>query len=215
MDEGAFKGGKHRFYERYVKRALDFTISLLFLILFWWLLLILAILVRIKLGSPVLFKQERPGKDENIFTLYKFRSMTDERDDDGELLPDDVRLTKFGKRLRSSSLDELPEIFNILKGDMSFVGPRPLLIEYLPLYNARQRLRHLVRPGLTGLAQIHGRNALSWEDRFAYDVGYAEQCSFGLDLSIVLRTVKTVLSHEGISSETSVTMEYFTGSEEE
>ncbi|WP_296009660.1 sugar transferase [uncultured Adlercreutzia sp.] len=201
-------------YSRYIKRVLDFCIALVSLALFWWLLLAVAILVRIKLGSPVIFKQPRPGRGERVFMLYKFRSMTDKTDAAGELLSDEARLTDFGKKLRSTSLDELPELLNILKGDMAFVGPRPLLIEYLSLYNARQKRRHDVRPGLTGLAQCSGRNALSWEERFELDVEYVENCSFGLDLSIILKTVKSVLRREGVSSFTSVTMEPFRGSHE-
>ena len=203
---------KHRVYERYPKRTLDFTLALLFLIMFWWLLVILALMVKAKLGSPVLFKQQRPGKDERIFTLYKFRSMTDVRDANGKPLSDEVRLTEFGKKLRSSSLDELPEILNILKGDMSFVGPRPLLTDYLNLYDNQQRMRHLVRPGLTGLAQVNGRNALSWEERFDLDLEYVERCSFVTDMSILVKSIKTVFLQEGIDSGTSVTMEPFRGS---
>lgn len=157
-------------YERYIKRILDFLIALVFLVVFCWLYAILAVLVRVKLGSPVIFKQERPGKNAKIFRLYKFRTMTDERDAEGNLLPDDVRLTKFGRMLRSTSLDELPEVFNMLKGDMSLIGPRPLLVSYLPLYSEEQAHRHDVRPGLTGLAQVNGRNSCSWEEKFAYDV---------------------------------------------
>ena len=198
-------------YERYVKRAIDFTIALVALILFWWVLAILAVLVRVKLGSPVIFAQERPGKNGKIFKLYKFRTMTDERDENGELLPDEVRLTSFGKALRSTSLDELPELFNILKGDMSLIGPRPLLVQYLPLYNEEQRHRHDVRPGLTGWAQVNGRNAISWEKKFEYDVDYARNCTFPMDARIFLATFKVLLSRSGISSETSATMEFFTG----
>lgn len=170
-----------------------------------------ALLVRQKLGSPVIFCQERPGKDEKIFRLYKFRTMTDARGADGELLPDAQRLTPFGRRLRSTSLDELPELWNILRGDMSIVGPRPLLVKYLPYYTAEERRRHAVRPGLTGLAQVNGRNALRWEDRFAYDVDYVDHISFALDAKIVLMTIRCVLSREGISAEGSATMEAFTG----
>lgn len=177
-------------------------------------LLILWVLVRLKLGSPVLFTQQRPGKNEKIFNLYKFRSMTDEKDESGNLLPDEVRLTSFGKKLRSTSLDELPELFNILKGDMSIVGPRPLLVRYLPRYNEFQRHRHDVRPGLTGLAQTHGRNALTWEKKFEYDVEYVNKLSFALDVSIFVATVGAVLKREGINSETSATMEEFMGSAE-
>lgn len=203
---------KKGFYEKYIKRLLDVILSALALIVLSPVLLITAILVRVKLGSPVLFKQQRPGKDEKIFNLYKFRSMTDERDENGELLPDDVRLTKFGKLLRSTSLDELPELINILRGDMSIVGPRPLLVKYLPLYNEEQKHRHDVRPGLTGWAQSHGRNLLSWESKFEYDVWYTQNVSFKTDVQIIFLTVKSVLSREGISAEDSATMEAFKGS---
>lgn len=202
---------KANFYERCVKRALDFIIALAFIVLFWWMYAILAILVKIKLGTPVLFTQERPGKGENIFKMYKFRTMTDECDANGELLPDEARLTKFGSALRSTSLDELPEVFNILKGDMSLIGPRPLLAQYLPLYNEEQRHRHDVRPGMTGWAQVNGRNALSWEQKFAYDVEYARNCTLTMDLKVFLTTFKVIFSRSGISSGTSVTMEAFTG----
>ena len=170
-----------------------------------------ALLVRIKLGEPVIFKQERPGLNGKVFTLYKFRTMTDEKDEEGNLLPDDVRLTKFGKLLRSTSLDELPELFNILKGDMSVVGPRPLLVRYLPLYNEHQARRHEVRPGFTGYAQVHGRNAISWKEKFDLDVEYVDHVTFLGDWKIIFQTVKTVLKREGISSESSVTMEEFKG----
>ncbi len=174
-------------------------------------LCLLCVLVRTKLGSPVIFRQERPGKDGKIFTLYKFRTMTDERDENGNLLPDEVRLTKFGSLMRSLSLDELPEFINILKGEMSFVGPRPLLKQYLPLYNERQAMRHNVRPGLTGLAQVNGRNLITWEEKFEWDVRYVEKISPWLDIKILFKTVSNVLRREGISSETSVTMESFKG----
>lgn len=199
-------------YRLFIKRLLDFVLSLIALIFLSPVILIVALLVKIKLGSPVLFKQERPGKNEKIFKMYKFRTMTDEKDEDGNLLPDDVRLTKFGKVLRSTSLDELPELFNILKGDMSIVGPRPLLVKYLPLYNEYQKHRHDVRPGFTGWAQCNGRNALSWEEKFDLDVYYTKHVSFLLDLRIIFKTIKIVLFREGISSETSVTMEEFRGS---
>ena len=198
-------------YERFIKRPFDIIISLLVIILFFWLYLILAVLVRIKLGSPVIFKQDRPGKDERIFKLYKFRTMTDARDADGNLLPDSERLTRFGKALRATSLDELPEMFNILKGDMSLIGPRPLLVKYLPLYNDEQRHRHDVRPGLTGLAQVNGRNAITWEKRFEYDVEYVENISFSMDVKIIFQTIKAVFKKEGINSATDATMEAFTG----
>ena len=206
-------------YEKYIKRSLDVLLAACALVVLSPALLILTILVRIKLGSPVLFTQERPGRidprtgREKIFRLYKFRSMTDERDATGELLPDDLRLTKFGKALRSTSLDELPELFNILKGDMSLVGPRPLLTRYLPRYSAEQRRRHEVRPGLTGQAQVHGRNALSWDEKFRMDIWYAENVSLRTDIRILLDTVRVVLRREGISSETSATMEEFMGDE--
>ena len=175
-------------YKNCIKRLLDILLSLIGIILLCWLYLILFILVRVKLGSPVLFRQQRPGKNEKIFTLYKFRTMTDARDENGNLLPDEVRLTAFGKMLRSTSLDELPELFNILKGDMSLIGPRPLLVKYLPLYNEEQKHRHDVRPGLTGLAQVNGRNAISWEKKFEYDVEYVRNLSFLLDCRILLQT---------------------------
>ena len=199
-------------YEKYFKRPLDIVCALAAMIVFSWLYIIVAILVRIKLGSPVIFKQPRPGKDEKIFNLYKFRSMTDERDENGELLPDEVRLTKFGKMLRATSLDELPEAFNIIKGDMSVVGPRPLLVQYLPRYNAEQHHRHEVRPGLSGYAQVHGRNTVSWEDKFAMDVWYANHVSFLGDVKIILQTIGTAfIKQEGISSATAATMEEFMG----
>lgn len=196
-------------YEKYFKRPIDFVCGLAAVIVFWWLYVIVAILVRIKLGSPVLFTQDRPGKDEKIFKLYKFRTMTDERDEKGKLLPDEVRLTKFGKWLRSTSLDELPEAFNIIKGDMSVVGPRPLLVKYLAYYTEEQRKRHTVRPGLTGYAQAHGRNLISWEEKFQMDVDYTKKITFAGDVKIIFETVMSVLKHEGISSETSATMESF------
>ncbi|MEF9946663.1 MAG: sugar transferase [Lachnospiraceae bacterium] len=201
-------------YEKYFKRLLDIICALAAMIVFCWLYAIIAILVRVKLGSPVIFKQKRPGKDEKIFTLYKFRTMTDSRGKDGKLLSDEVRLTKFGRLLRSTSLDELPEAWNILKGDMSVVGPRPLLVEYLPLYNEKQRHRHDVRPGLSGLAQVHGRNALSWEDKFNLDIEYVSHITFLIDIRIILATVKKVVIREGISNATSVTMIEFTGNKE-
>ena len=182
-------------YKRYMKRCLDFILSLCGIIVLSPVLVILAVLVRVKLGSPIMFHQERPGKDEKIFTLCKFRTMTDARDEKGELLPDSVRLTKFGKFLRAASLDELPELFNILKGDMSIIGPRPLLVSYLPYYTERERLRHSVRPGLTGLAQVSGRNFLDWDKRFQKDVEYVEHLTFGMDLKVLWLTVQTVLGH--------------------
>lgn len=204
---------KQGIYEKYVKRILDILFSMLFLILFWWLILVIALLVKIKLGSPVIFKQPRPGKNEKIFNMYKFRTMTDERDANGELLPDDRRLTKFGNFLRKTSCDELLEIFNILKGDMSFIGPRPLLVKYLNRYSEEQHHRHDVRPGLTGYAQVHGRNLLGWEERFALDLEYVKNITFWGDVKILIDTVKVVLKREGVSSSTSVTMEEFMGTE--
>lgn len=200
-------------YEKYFKRIFDIICALAAIIVFSWLYIIVAVLVRIKLGSPVIFKQKRPGKNEKIFELYKFRTMTDERDENGELLPDDVRLTKFGRLLRKTSLDELPEAFNILKGDMSVVGPRPLLVEYLPLYNETQKRRHNVRPGLSGLAQIKGRNAINWEEKFAYDVDYVDNISFVGDMKIIFLTVwKAFVKEEGISQTGQATVQPFTGS---
>ena len=198
-------------YERFIKRALDMILSGIAIIILSPILLIVAILVKTKLGSPVIFKQERPGLNERIFKMYKFRSMTDAKDENGELLPDEERLTSFGKKLRSISLDELPELFNIFKGDMSIVGPRPLMVSYLPLYNEFQKHRHDVRPGLTGLAQISGRNLLSWKERFEKDISYVENISFTLDMKIIFNTVKSVIKRDGISSNTSETMEDFMG----
>lgn len=203
------------FYEAYVKRLLDLVLSAVALLLLSPVILVVAILVRCNLGAPVIFCQERPGKDEEIFKLYKFRSMTDACDAYGELLPDELRLTRFGRFLRSTSLDELPELWNIFKGDMSIVGPRPLLVKYLPLYNEEQRHRHDVTPGLTGWAQVHGRNLCSWEEKFDYDIWYVDHVSFMLDLQIIFLTVKAVLKREGISSETSETMEDFTGTSQD
>ena len=204
-----------KIYRDIVKRPMDFVLSMVAIIVFSPILLLVAILVRIKLGSPIIFKQKRPGFEGKLFTLYKFRTMKDMRNDKGELLPDDVRLTRFGRLLRSTSLDELPELFNILKGDMSIVGPRPLLTEYLPLYNDKQRHRHDVRPGLSGLAQISGRNAISWEDKFNLDIKYVEEVSFYLDWKIILITIKKVFVREGISSANSATMEPFKGTPSE
>lgn len=202
-------------YERFFKRPLDILCALLALTVFCWLYAIVAILVKVKLGSPVIFKQTRPGKNEKLFKLYKFRTMTDEKDENGNLLPDEIRLTKFGRFLRKTSLDELPEAVNILKGNMSVVGPRPLLVEYLPRYNKRQRRRHEVRPGLSGYAQVHGRNAISWEEKFELDIEYVDKITFIGDVKIVFQTVfKSFVKQEGISSETSATMEVFMGSEE-
>lgn len=206
------KGGTYR---RFIKRPMDFMLSLIAIIILSPILLVVAILVRMKLGSPIIFKQKRPGLNEEIFLMYKFRSMTDEKDSKGELLPDSVRLTKFGRLLRSTSLDELPELFNILKGDMSIIGPRPLLVQYLPLYNNHQKRRHKVRPGLSGLAQVSGRNAISWEDKFNLDVEYVENVSFIEDWKIIFLTIKKVFVREGINSETAATIEPFNGTKKE
>ncbi len=199
-------------YRKYFKRIIDILCALAAIIVFSWLYIIVAILVRVKLGSPVIFKQARPGKDEKIFNLYKFRTMTDARDENGNLLPDDVRLTKFGKLLRKTSLDELPEAFNILMGDMSVVGPRPLRVHYLPLYNERQKRRHEVRPGLSGLAQVNGRNGISWEEKFEYDVTYVDNITFLGDCKIIFQTVwKAFVKSENIDSQENVPMAPFTG----
>lgn len=200
-------------YEKYIKRPQDFLLASVATIVLSPVMLVTAVLVRTKLGSPVLFTQDRPGKDGKIFKLYKFRSMTDARDENGNLLPDDVRLTSFGKKLRSTSLDELPELFNIIKGDMAVVGPRPLLVKYLPRYNEHQARRHEVRPGFTGLAQVHGRNAITWEDKFDWDVKYVDHITFLGDWKIIFQTVKTVLTHEGISGAGVETMTEFMGTE--
>ena len=202
---------KAGFYEKYIKRLLDIVLSGCALIVLSPLLLVTAILVRVKLGSPVIFCQERPGKDEKIFKLHKFRSMSDARDETGALLPDKERLTGFGKKLRSLSIDELPELWDIFRGKMSIVGPRPLLVKYLPLYSEDQHHRHDVRPGLTGWAQVHGRNLASWEERFAYDVDYVDNISLALDVKIIFMTIRCVFAREGISAEGSATMEAFTG----
>ena len=204
---------KRSFYDKYVKRSIDFILSLVAIIILSPVLAIVALLVRIKLGGPVIFKQRRPGLNEKIFTMYKFRTMTDERDTDGNLMPDEVRLTKFGKVLRSTSLDELPELFNILKGDMAIVGPRPLLVQYLPLYNEQQKKRHCVRPGITGYAQVNDRNSISWEEKFDYDLIYINNISVLLDLKTIFQTFKIVIKRDGISSGTSETMETFLGND--
>lgn len=204
------KGG---IYRKFIKRPMDFLLALIAIIVLSPVFLIIALLVRNKLGSPVVFKQKRPGLNEGIFTMYKFRTMSDKRDEYGELLPDSVRLTKFGKILRSTSLDELPELFNILKGDMSIIGPRPLLVQYLPLYNKHQKQRHEVRPGLSGLAQVNGRNALSWEEKFNLDIEYVDNVSLIGDWKIIILTIKKVFVREGINSETASTMEPFNGTQ--
>jgi undecaprenyl phosphate N,N'-diacetylbacillosamine 1-phosphate transferase len=195
-----------------LKRLFDMTFAFILIILFLPLYLIISLLILLKMGSPILFRQKRPGKDGKIFEIYKFRTMTNETDEKGELLPDEERLACIGKFIRSTSLDELPQLFNVLRGDMSFVGPRPLLVEYLPLYNERQKKRHLVKPGITGWAQVNGRNAISWEEKFEYDVWYVEHHSFWLDMKILWLTFLKVIKRSGISSDTSVTMEKFKGS---
>ncbi|MEC1177746.1 sugar transferase [Metasolibacillus meyeri] len=195
-----------------MKRITDMIVSLIAIICFSWLYVIIALFVRLKLGSPVIFTQPRPGLNGKVFHVYKFRTMTDEQDVNGDLLPDAERLTAFGKLLRKLSLDELPQLWNILKGDMSFVGPRPLLVEYVSLYNERQARRHEVRPGITGWAQVNGRNAISWEQKFEYDVWYVENQSFLLDMKIFFLTIKKVFVSEGISQEGQATMKKFTGS---
>ncbi|HFM8018799.1 TPA: sugar transferase [Enterococcus faecium] len=203
---------KKTFYQLFGKRILDILLSGIALIVLSPIILIVGFLVRIKLGSPIIFKQERPGKSEKIFSMYKFRTMTDERDHNGEYLPDEIRLTKFGKMLRATRLDELPELWNILKGDMSIVGPRPLLVEYLPLYSEKQRKRHNVRPGLTGLAQVNGRNAISWEEKFDLDVYYVDKISFFNDLIIIIQTCKKVIKKENINTINNNIPEKFKGS---
>jgi undecaprenyl phosphate N,N'-diacetylbacillosamine 1-phosphate transferase len=203
---------KSGLYRRFVKRPMDFMLSFTAIIVLSPILLVVAILVRTKLGSPVLFKQQRPGVNEEIFMMYKFRTMTDERDDNGALLPNEMRHTKFGRFLRSTSLDELPELFNILKGDMSIIGPRPLLVEYLPLYNAHQKRRHEVRPGLSGLAQATGRNSLSWGEKFELDVEYVDSVSLTSDIKIIMLTVKKVFVREGINFNNDIKDTKFKGS---
>ena len=214
-DSGGRSEKKHVFsggiYAKYVKRVLDIICAFFGLIIFSPIMFVAAVLVRVKLGKPVIFVQKRPGKDGRIFKLYKFRSMSDARGEDGKLLPDDKRLGKFGKSLRATSIDELPELFNILKGDMSVVGPRPLLVEYLARYNETQRRRHIVRPGLTGDAQVHGRNLSSWEERFEKDIWYVEHVSLWLDIKIILKTIYIVFKKQGVHSETCITMEKFQG----
>ncbi len=197
---------------KYIKRLLDLLLSLLAFIVLSPIMFIVAILVKIKLGSPVLFKQERPGLNGKIYTMYKFRTMKDAYDKDGNPLPDEVRMTSFGKTLRATSLDELPELINIIKGDMSIVGPRPLLVKYLPLYNEHQKHRHDVRPGFTGWAQVNGRNSISWEEKFDLDVYYVNHYNLLMDIKIILKTIIVVVKHDDVSSETSVTMEEFRGS---
>ena len=202
---------KMGFYEKYIKRPQDFLCALLAIIVLSPVLGVTALLVRQKLGSPVLFTQDRPGKDGKIFKLYKFRTMTDEKDENGKLLPDQDRLTAFGRKLRATSLDELPELFNMLKGDMAVVGPRPLLVRYLSRYDEHQARRHEVRPGFTGLAQVHGRNAISWEEKFDWDVKYVDHVTFLGDWKIIFETVRTVIKREGITAAGEATMGEFMG----
>lgn len=209
------KTSKDGIYRRFIKRPMDFLLSLIAILVLSPVFVVIAILIKIKLGSPIIFKQERPGLNEKIFTMYKFRTMTNDRDENGKLLPNEMRLTKFGKLLRSTSLDELPELFNVLKGDMSLIGPRPLLVSYLPLYNEFQRKRHEVRPGLSGLAQISGRNAISWEEKFELDVKYVENITFINDLKIMFSTIKKVVVREGVNSDTTVVAEPFKGNKTE
>ena len=196
-------------YRLFFKRIIDIFLSLSFILLFWWLYIVIIILVKKKLGSPVLFKQERPGLNEKIFTMYKFRTMTDEKDKNGNLLPDKDRLTKFGRFLRSTSLDEIPELWNVLKGEMSLVGPRPLLVEYLSKYTKKEKRRHEVRPGITGYAQVNGRNNTTWEDRFKNDIYYVENISFLLDLRIITKTILKVIKKSDINQSENVTMKNF------
>ncbi|WP_096185791.1 sugar transferase [Evansella halocellulosilytica] len=203
---------KYSFYRKFIKRPMDFILSLIALISLSPAIILVGLLVRIKLGSPIIFKQDRPGMYEKVFTLYKFRTMTDERDENGELLPDHIRLNKFGRLLRSTSLDELPELVNILKGDMSIIGPRPLLVDYLPLYNNFQKRRHEVRPGLSGLAQVSGRNAISWDEKFDLDVHYVDNISFLYDIKIIFQTIKKVFVREGVNFENKAQDNKFRGS---
>ena len=198
-------------YKNFIKRILDIILSFLALVILSPLLILTAFLIRIKLGEPVFFKQLRPGKNEKIFGILKFRTMTDAKDENGNLLPDEIRLTRFGQFLRSTSIDELPELLNILNGDMSIVGPRPLLVQYLERYNEEQKHRHDVKPGLTGLAQVNGRNGITWEEKFHYDLEYVKNITFYCDCKIIFQTVMKVFGREGISSATSVTMEEFKG----
>jgi undecaprenyl phosphate N,N'-diacetylbacillosamine 1-phosphate transferase len=200
-----------KIYENFFKRFVDIICSLGFILCFWWLYILIAILVKVKLGSPVIFKQKRPGLNGKIFNMYKFRSMTDAKDKNGNLLSDAERLPRFGKLLRATSLDEIPEFINVLKGDMSLIGPRPLLVKYLERYNDEQKRRHNVRPGITGWAQVNGRNAISWEEKFRYDVEYVDNLTFILDIKIIFLTIKKIFISEGITQEGNVTMEEFKG----
>lgn len=206
--------GRDGIYNKYLKRFVDIILSSVAIIVLSPVLLIVALLVKINLGSPIIFKQERPGLNEKIFTMFKFRTMTEERDEKGNLLPEYMRLTKFGRILRSISLDEIPELFNVLKGDMSLIGPRPLLVEYLPLYNEYQKKRHTVRPGISGLAQVNGRNAIAWEEKFTHDLYYVENVSLLLDIKIIFKTFLKVWKREGVNKNEFVTMEKFKGTKE-
>jgi general glycosylation pathway protein len=196
-------------YRKFLKRLLDTVLSLFFILCFWWLYVIIAILVKIKLGSPVLFKQDRPGLNEKIFKMYKFRTMTDKKDSLGNLLPDSERLTSFGKFLRSTSLDEIPELWNVLKGEMSLVGPRPLLVEYLRKYSKNEKRRHEVKPGISGWAQVNGRNNTTWEERFENDIYYVENLSFLLDIKIIIKTILKVIKRSDINQSETETMKNF------
>ena len=200
---------KKNIYRKYIKRFIDIIISFAFMICFFWIYILLAILVKLKLGSPVIFRQKRPGLNEKIFTMYKFRTMTDKKDENGNLLPDKDRLTKFGKFLRSTSLDEIPELWNVIKGEMSLVGPRPLLVSYLAKYNEYEKRRHEVRPGITGWAQINGRNNTTWSDRFKNDIYYVENVSFLLDIKIVTQTFLKVIRRKDINQSEDMTMKNF------
>lgn len=203
-------------YKRYIKRLIDFVISLIALLLIGWLLAIVAVWLHFaNKGAGAFFFQDRPGRNERLFRIIKFKTMTDDRDADGNLLPDEQRLTSVGKFVRSTSIDELPQLINVLKGDMSLIGPRPLLPQYLPLYSPEQRRRHEVRPGISGWAQCHGRNAISWNEKFKLDVWYVDHCTLLTDLKVVFYTIQNVLGRKGISSETSATMEFFTGQDNE
>lgn len=202
---------KKGIYEKYFKRFFDFHVSIIAFTLLFPLLIIIAVLIRLKLGNPIIFKQDRPGLNEQIFTLYKFRTMSNKKNKQGVLLPDSERLTKFGNYLRSTSIDELPGLINVIKGDMSLIGPRPLLVEYLGLYSLEQKKRHEVRPGLSGYAQINGRNALNWEDKFKLDVVYVKNVTFKNDIGIIIKTIIKVIKREGINSNNSATMEKFEG----
>ena len=197
-------------YNKYFKRIFDIIMASIMILCFWWVFVLVALSVKIKLGSPVIFKQERPGKNGKIFVMYKFRSLSEEKDSSGNLLPSEERLTKFGRHLRGSSLDELPEIWNVLKGDMSFIGPRPLLVRYLPRYNEFQFRRHEVKPGITGWAQVNGRNAISWDEKFKFDVEYVDHCGISMDVKILFLTIKKVLTREGVFQEgETMTKEFF------